>query len=121
LETWRNSGWQWERFGKLAPIKNRDLWQRVDRALKFHAVECRRYRLDGAHGQGVEGRPPRRSVPRPARTADSAHSRYRPRAGLSAPVGRPGLLGWLRAYCRRLRHRVGHWPSDRVAGELVRL
>jgi ribonuclease HI len=41
LDNWRDSQWQWERFGKMTPIKNFDLWQRVDRALQFHEVDCR--------------------------------------------------------------------------------
>ena len=41
LEEWRSNGWQWEHFGAMVPVKNRDLWQRIDRALQFHDVECR--------------------------------------------------------------------------------
>jgi ribonuclease HI len=37
---WRDRAWHWERFGKLVPIRDRDLWQRVDRALTFHEVNC---------------------------------------------------------------------------------
>ena len=33
LDNWRDNQWQWERFGRMTPIKNADLWQRVDRAL----------------------------------------------------------------------------------------
>ena len=64
LETWRSSGWRWDRFDQLAPVKNRDLWQRVDRALRFHTVECRRWRLDGPHGRPDVGggRPPGEGV-----------------------------------------------------------
>jgi ribonuclease HI len=40
LNHWRASAWRWERFGKLVPICDHDLWQRVDRALQFHRVEC---------------------------------------------------------------------------------
>jgi len=40
LNQWRDRSWHWERFGKLVPIRDRDLWQRVDRALTFHKVEC---------------------------------------------------------------------------------
>lgn len=40
LHQWREDGWQWERFGELVPIRDRDLWQRVDRALQYHEVEC---------------------------------------------------------------------------------
>ena len=47
LADWRSNDWQWEHFGEMAPVKNRDLWQRVDRALEFHSVECRPWRFDG--------------------------------------------------------------------------
>ncbi len=49
LEEWRANDWSWEWFGRMVPIKNRDLWQRLDRALKFHDVQCRYWRLDAAH------------------------------------------------------------------------
>jgi len=41
LAQWRDNDYQWERFGSLTPIKNRDLWQRVDQALSIHQVNCR--------------------------------------------------------------------------------
>jgi ribonuclease HI len=40
LNLWRERRWQCERFGRLVPIQDRDLWQRIDRALEFHQVEC---------------------------------------------------------------------------------
>jgi ribonuclease HI len=46
LNEWRENDWQWERFGEMAPIKNGDLWRRVDRAMRFHKVECRTWRFD---------------------------------------------------------------------------
>lgn len=46
LDEWRENGWRWERFGEMTPIKNRDLWQRIDRAMQFHQVECRVWRFD---------------------------------------------------------------------------
>jgi ribonuclease HI len=49
LTDWRENGWHWERHGEMVPVKDRDLWQRVDRALEFHRVECRQWRLDGPH------------------------------------------------------------------------
>lgn len=55
IDRWRENGWQWECFGKMAPIKDSDLWQRVDRALRFHKVRCRTWRFD----------PPAETVPRP--------------------------------------------------------
>jgi ribonuclease HI len=41
LAQWRASDWQWERYGQLTAVKNADLWQRLDRLLEIHAVECR--------------------------------------------------------------------------------
>ena len=46
LAQWREDGWQWERYGEMIPIKDDDLWRRVDHALQFHLVECRVPRLD---------------------------------------------------------------------------
>jgi ribonuclease HI len=40
LGRWRENHWQWERFGQRVPIRDCDLWCRVDRALSFHDVEC---------------------------------------------------------------------------------
>ena len=49
LEEWRANGWQWEHFGEMVPVKNRDLWQRVDRALLYHKLEYRTWRFDLPH------------------------------------------------------------------------
>lgn len=49
LDEWRENDWQWERFGEMVPVKNRDLWKRVDRALAIHRVDCRIFRIDPAH------------------------------------------------------------------------
>jgi ribonuclease HI len=49
LTEWRNNGWRWEHFGQMVPVKNLDLWQRVERALKFHQVDCRIWRVDTPH------------------------------------------------------------------------
>jgi ribonuclease HI len=50
LSQWREDNWQWERFGELVPIRDRDLWQRVDHALKFHQVECCDWQADDRAG-----------------------------------------------------------------------
>ncbi len=41
LNTWRESNYTWERFGEQRPVRNSDLWRRVDTALQFHGVKCR--------------------------------------------------------------------------------
>lgn len=46
LADWRANGWQWERFGRVVPVRDHDLWRRVDRALQFHQVECRLWQFD---------------------------------------------------------------------------
>lgn len=48
LAQWREHHWQWERFGTMAPIRDYDLWRRIDRALEFHHVECCVWRADEA-------------------------------------------------------------------------
>ncbi len=69
IDRWRENGWQWECFGKMAPVKDWDLWQRVDHALQFHKVRCRTWRFD----------PPQEAALKPKLSA-----RRR-----SAPVGLP--------------------------------
>ena len=41
LNSWRDSGYKWERFGVQTPIRNADLWQRIDQALAYHGVQCK--------------------------------------------------------------------------------
>ena len=48
LSQWRENDWQWERYGRMTPVKNGDLWQRLDRLLDIHALECRPTRLEKA-------------------------------------------------------------------------
>ena len=74
LAEWREHDWQWERFGQFVPVANRDLWQRVARALEFHQVDCRRWRFDSAQPPP----PPRRC--RPGRAPSSGRPSVR-RAG----------------------------------------
>jgi hypothetical protein len=83
LEPWRESGWQWERFGEMAPVKNGDLWRRVDRAMRFHRVECRAWRFDmpvespGAAPARVRThRPARARASRSAQQAGSLPGRW---------------------------------------------
>jgi ribonuclease HI len=46
LVQWRDSDWQWERYGQMTPVKNGDLWRRIDRALEIHSLDCREGRLE---------------------------------------------------------------------------
>jgi ribonuclease HI len=48
---WRENGWRWESFGQMVPVRDADLWQRMDRALQFHEVNCGHRRFDPIHSQ----------------------------------------------------------------------
>ena len=63
LTAWRENGWQWERYGAMSPVKNRDLWCRIDRAMQFHTLQCRIWRFDRAH----------RREKQPELSAEAAH------------------------------------------------
>jgi len=53
LAEWRANDWQWERFGRIVPVKDHDLWQRVDRALLFHAVDCQAWQFEESQPEEV--------------------------------------------------------------------
>jgi ribonuclease HI len=62
LNHWRERRWHWERFGNVVPIRDHDLWQRVDRALQYHKVKCCAWsNEDGADGNVAKSRVPGRS------------------------------------------------------------
>lgn len=49
LAEWRENEWQWEHFGQMLPVKNADLWKRVDAATRIHTIQCRTLRFDAPH------------------------------------------------------------------------
>lgn len=54
LDEWRENDWRWECFGRLVPIKNLDLWQRIDLALQYHEVASLEMTpSDGKHSSGL--------------------------------------------------------------------
>ena len=61
LSSWRDSNYHWERFGVQIPIRNADLWQRIDTALGFHGVTCRLI-----HSDSTKSAPPQHSVAPPS-------------------------------------------------------
>ncbi len=101
LDHWRQNRWQWERFGKMAPIKNADLWQRIDRAMSFHDLECRVLRFDRPADD--LSRPVSSPAAAPARRASgTAAVSRRPRPEYRDPS--PQLLGF-----GRLLRRLFGW------------
>jgi ribonuclease HI len=111
LQEWRASGWQWEHYGEMVPVKNRDLWQRVDRALGFHQLECRTWRFDLPHGspepvgQGATGR---------QRAASGQRRRW-----LGGRVGR--RLAACQRWCDDRLRWLGQWGMPSGANRLQSL
>ena len=73
LEEWRGNDWTWESFGEMVPVKNRDLWQRLDRALTFHTLDMRTCRIDPPHTSDFK------TPPTPAATPSAAPASQPPR------------------------------------------
>jgi len=48
LTEWRDNDYSWEHFGAVQPIRNADVWKRIDRALAYHQVQCRWMAQEGA-------------------------------------------------------------------------
>jgi ribonuclease HI len=63
LEEWRRNGWTWECFGEMVPVKNADLWRRLDQALIYHTIEFRVRRVDATE--------PASNVPAPRHDDDA--------------------------------------------------
>jgi ribonuclease HI len=53
LADWRTNGWRWEFFGQMVPVKNGDLWQRLDQAMRYHQLEWGRRRVGSPRGPGA--------------------------------------------------------------------
>ena len=63
LAQWKENDWCWERFGEQQPVKNADLWQRLDRVLQFQQVECRAW--TGADTDDLSHEPLSAATPTP--------------------------------------------------------
>ncbi len=120
LAEWRANHWKWERFGRIVPVRDHDLWQRVDRALQFHTITCQAWQFETVEVEpetslGMESVAQRDEVPVVSRRtryrADPAHG---PR--VVHPVSRLGsraktqaghLAAALRNVTRPMREVVG--------------
>lgn len=95
LEEWRENGWQWERFGQMVPVRNGDLWRRIDRAMAFHRVDCHTLGRRSEEEQGS----PQAPVAAAAATRTERPARP-PQRRLDAPRGTPsphfGPFSWRR-------------------------
>ena len=41
IRVWKENNWQWDRFGQRVSVKHADLWQRIERAMQYHRIDCR--------------------------------------------------------------------------------
>lgn len=60
LVEWRENDYCWEHFGSVQPVRNADLWRRIDGALRYHEVHCR-WMAEDAAADGASEDP--RAVP----------------------------------------------------------
>lgn len=125
LNEWREHEYSWERHGEMVPIKNQDLWIRIDRALMIHNVDCKVWRYDQAHGStsaqllvheeldhtAESDQPSSEAV----RVFAQPFNMFEPRW----PTRRPPKS--LRHRLRRMRHAVLRWRVETFASWRLRL
>ncbi len=102
LPEWRSNEWQWEHFGEMVPVKDRDLWQRVDRALEYHQVECRAWRFDLPHAAGPAAAAVAQKTPAVGPTQRQRKSRglrHRWLALRRSVAEMPRTIAWWAAQC----------------------
>jgi ribonuclease HI len=85
LAEWRSNGWQWEHFGSMMPVKNCDLWQRLDRALEYHEVDCRLLRFDMAQALAGDATPADHDTHEQARLTSNLQGPHFLRRGARTP------------------------------------
>jgi len=107
LSQWRERHWQWECFGRLVPIRDHDLWQRVDRALAIHEVEFCPWQWDAAAAADM---PVDMPVAMPAATvATESPSDDQPLGPAVLIVQRPHWNHWQAEQPRGIGRRLGQW------------
>ncbi len=110
LSQWRERGWQWERFGELVPVRDHDLWRRLDRALRIHEVECCWWQWD-------EPEQPRRVATTAAATGgrSAAGTRFAPQSEGRAAAAACSSVGGDSVADYSLPTRLHRGIGDRVA------
>jgi ribonuclease HI len=86
LADWRANSWHWERFGRVVPVRDHDLWRRVDRALHFHQVDCRLWQFD-CDAAVEPGKPSAAQQTAGRRLAAAAKDRLRRASRAAASLG----------------------------------
>jgi ribonuclease HI len=119
LEEWRTNGWSWEHFGQMVPVKNRDLWQRLDNAMTVHELRFEPWRVDP--GSAAEREPSADDGPNAtlaaAMLATVANAAQPEESGqLAMPRSRKRS-----AWGRRLANRWQRWFAIRLERAYLRL
>lgn len=110
LVPWRERSFRWERFGHLVPIRDDDLWQRVDWAMQFHQVECCEWREGGIDRAEWNANCPTADFGEPSRVeAVSPAELVRTSLGVDGVVEEPALVIVPRAAARRV---TCHGPAN---------
>ncbi len=81
LPSWREKGWQWERYGEMVAVKNSDLWKRIDRAMSIHQVTCRIWSINSARELAANAQPwmdSAKTTSTPESTWNESETTYRP-------------------------------------------
>lgn len=102
LPHWRENHWHWERFGRMVPVRNADLWQRLDRAMEIHDVACRTWRIDQSHGSAVPAPATRKLGRRSRFGAPGQHAARQARSTRWAPRR---VMQWAAHFARRRPER----------------
>jgi ribonuclease HI len=107
IAEWRANDWQWERFGQMTPVKNADLWKRMEHLLDFHTIEFQRRRFDPPH----EAPSGTHCQPRPDWERNKGRSAFPPWSPRVVVRQRLALLRrhageWLLMLRRRLAYRL---------------
>ena len=55
MHQWRQNQWKWEKFGEMIPIRDCDLWKKIQRATSVHRVDCRFWKM-GSNSAGLQAR-----------------------------------------------------------------
>lgn len=99
LNEWRENDWRWEHYGEYTQVQNHDLWQRVDRAMSFHKVECRIWRFDSAHAESES------AASRQGGLNETGRQSSHPDRGGRQADGKPGnsRAGWVGRLFGRVR------------------
>ncbi|MEM9352367.1 MAG: RNase H family protein [Planctomycetota bacterium] len=126
LGQWREGDFHWEHFGRRVPVKDHDLWRRLDRAMQIHAVECRPFRCE-TNQRTAESEPAKDRQPlcneagdaTPPAAAQEPQDKCSPRTGRRSAAATPseGLAARRRRTPQRRQDRPER--SKRLTGAAV--